>query len=255
MNRNMIPYVLGALIVGVVGVLVGDFALQWQPVPEGVPLRTPLAYVSAILLIGSAVSATLSANGSRLAALVLGLFYLLWVLLLHTPRVAAHPADLGIWLGLAESMALTVGGLLAWNASAPEGRPAYARAGQILFGACLLLFGSTHFVYADFSAGMIPKWMPAPMFWVYLTGCGHVAAGLSIMSGIASRLAATLLTAMMGCFVLLLHIPRVLADPGNRVEWTMLGMSIALTGAAWLVRSTVTPQSMTTSQSVVHLPA
>jgi hypothetical protein len=38
-------------------------------------------------------------------------------------------------------------------------------------------------------------------------------------------------------FVLLLHIPRVIADPGNQIEWTMLVHATALTGAALLVAS------------------
>ena len=106
---------------------------------------------------------------------------------------------------------------------------------EIILG--LLVFGLAHFVYDDFSATMIPRWMPAPPFWVYLTGCGHLAAGLSLISGVATRLATTLLSAMFACFVLLLHLPRVVSDPGSRVEWIMLGVSTSLTGAAWIVRT------------------
>src|SRR5262245_28162123 len=111
MTRKLIPYALGALVLGVIGVVVGDFALQWQPVPEGIPLRTALAYASAILLIGSGLSSLLSVNGSRIGPLLLGLFYLLWVLLLHTPRVLSQPGDLGTWLGFAEILALATAGV------------------------------------------------------------------------------------------------------------------------------------------------
>lgn len=84
---------------------------------------------------------------------------------------------------------------------------------------------------------MIPRWIPFPLFWAYVTGCGHVAAGLSLVSGIAVRLASTLLAAMLACFVILLHIPRVLADPASRIEWTMLAIAMSLTGAAWIMRT------------------
>jgi hypothetical protein len=35
MNNNSIPYALGAILLGVVGIWFHDFALQWQPVRRG----------------------------------------------------------------------------------------------------------------------------------------------------------------------------------------------------------------------------
>ena len=45
---------------------------------------------------------------------------------------------------------------------------------------------------------------------------------------------------MMASFVVLLHLPRVAAAPDQHVEWIMLAMSSALTGAALLVRKYAT---------------
>ena len=46
------------------------------------------------------------------------------------------------------------------------------------------------------------------------------------MSGIQARLAATRCSpAMMASFVVLLHIPRVIAAPGLALEWIMLAVS------------------------------
>jgi len=42
---------VAAILYGLACFLQGDFAIYWQPVPEGVPLRQPLAYLSAGLLI------------------------------------------------------------------------------------------------------------------------------------------------------------------------------------------------------------
>jgi enoyl-CoA hydratase/carnithine racemase len=41
------------------------------------------------------------------------------------------------------------------------------------------------------------------------------------------------ITGMMGGFVLLLHIPRVIAAPDSRMEWTMTAVALTLTGAAF----------------------
>jgi uncharacterized membrane protein len=226
---------LGALALGVVGLVWGDFALQWQPVPDNVPSRQLLAYASAGLLVLAGLSLVLK-RWAAVGAWVLAISYAAWVVLLHAPRVFAKPLDVSIWLGFAEILALTAGGLVAVGQVASLGaRTArFAEGGRLAFGACLLVFGLSHFVYAKFTAGMVPAWIPpSQTFWAYATGAFHIAAGLALLSGVQARLAAWCVTAMFGGFVLLLHAPRVFADPTNRVEWTMLAVALSLTGAAW----------------------
>jgi hypothetical protein len=41
---------------------------------------------------------------------------------------------------------------------------------------------------------------------------------------------------MMALFVLLVHIPRVAAAPGDHLEWIMLGVALSLSGSAWAIR-------------------
>jgi hypothetical protein len=60
------------------------------------------------------------------------------------------------------------------------------------------------------------------------------------VTGIRARLAVTLHAAMMGAFVVLLHLPRVIAAPDQHIEWIMLGIASSLTGAALLVRKYAT---------------
>jgi hypothetical protein len=40
---------------------------------------------------------------------------------------------------------------------------------------------------------------------------------------------------MMAGFVVLVHVPRVLAHPDSRMEWTMLLVAVTLSGSAALV--------------------
>ncbi len=44
------------------------------------------------------------------------------------------------------------------------------------------------------------------------------------------------LAAMYGLFALILHLPRVIAAPDQRIEWTMLLIALSLAGAAWNLR-------------------
>lgn len=85
-------------------------------------------------------------------------------------------------------------------------------------------------------AAMVPSWIPGRLFWAYLTGVAHIAAGLSILTTIkARRLAATLLASMIGLWVLILHIPKVVVSPGNLKEWSGAFIALAICGGALLI--------------------
>ena len=236
MDRTRLIYGLGAIGLGVLGFVVGDFALQWQPVPKGVPGREALAYVSAALLLAGGL-ATVWSRTAAWGALALGVMYGVWVVVLHMPNALANrPNDLAAWNAVAEALALSLGGLAGWGIAQ---RPDWSERAGRLFGLCPVIFGLAHFGYAKFTASMIPGWLPAPLFFAYLTGACHMAGGLALIAGVVPRLAATLLAAMYATFALILHLPRVIAAPDERIEWTMLFIAVSLTGAAWIVRSTV----------------
>ena len=235
-------YGLGAIALGLVGLAWGDFALQWQPVPASIPGRTALAYVcaAALLLAGLALQArrTAAAGAAALTAL-----FALGVVLLHGPQLVAHPQAFVSYSGIAEQLALVVGGLVAYASSAtldPVQAARLIRLGGFVFGLCLLVFGMAHFLYLNFTASMVPKWIPpGQMFWAYATGAAHLAAGVAILSGIYARLAAILLTVMFVGFGVLVHAPLLLADPHSHLNWVMNAINLALTGAAWVVADSI----------------
>lgn len=238
MDRTRFVYGLGAASLGVLGFVVGDFALQWQPAPAGLPAREAFAYLSAAILLAAGVAAIVPRT-SALGALALGVSFGVWVVALHLPNALAHkPNDIASWNAVAEALALCLGGLAGWGA---RHQPEWAERATRLFGLCAVVFGLAHFGYAKFTAAMVPGWLPAPLFWAYLTGAGHMAGGLALITGVAPRLAATLLAAMYATFALVLHLPRVIAAPAERIEWTMLFIALSIAGAAWIVRSAVRP--------------
>ena len=99
----------------------------------------------------------------------------------------------------------------------------------------MVVFGLSHFAYADFTASMIPPWMPARLPLAYLTGAAHGAAGTALLLGIVPVLALRLEAIMMSAFIVLVHVPAVLAQPSNREQWTALCVATALAGAMWVV--------------------
>lgn len=242
MNKNSALYASGVLLLGLVTLWFGDFAMQWQPVPKDfLPrMHAPLVYLSGALLAAGG-AALLTRKWEHAGALLLVVFFGFWVVALHLPLAFASAGHIGAWNGPAEATLLTTGALALLSASAGGLRVTLALIARLLAGVCALVFGLAHFNYIDFTASMVPAWIPpSQVFWAWATGAGHFAAGVALVSGIQARLAAGLLAGMMASFVLLVHIPRVIASPGQHVEWIMLAVSSSLAGATWLVRKYAT---------------
>jgi uncharacterized membrane protein len=115
----------------------------------------------------------------------------------------------------------------------------------------LLVFGLSHFLYIDFTAGMIPSWIPWRVSWAWFTGGAHIAAGLSILTAVQARLGSKMLAVMMSSFVVLVHIPRIMAAPGTIAEWRLGSCAILLAGAAWIVAAALARRP-TLESSVRH---
>ncbi|HYJ42209.1 MAG TPA: DoxX family membrane protein [Steroidobacteraceae bacterium] len=240
MNPHALVYAAGAILLGAVGICFHEFAMQWQPVPAGIGMRAQLAYLAgALLAIGGVL--LLVPKLERAGALLLTVFIGLWMLVLNLPLAIASASHIGAWNSPAE-ITFMASGALALFASGIKGnaRPTALLAARLLAGASAMVFGFAHFNYIDFTASMVPGWIPYKTFWAWATGAGHLAAGLALVSGIRARLGAGCEAAMMGSFVVLLHLPRVIAAPDQHVEWIMLGVSGMLTGAALLIRKYAT---------------
>jgi hypothetical protein len=79
--------------------------------------------------------------------------------------------------------------------------------------------------------------MHVPFFWMYFGGAALIAGGLGIMIKPTRRLAALLTGIMLFLWVILLHIPRAIADPhsGDGNEWTSVFEAFAFSGIAFLI--------------------
>lgn len=234
LQADVLYYLLGAIGLGVTGLAFGELGQQWQGVPPWVPLRAPLAYFSAIVLLAAGCAA-LRPRWLIPGLAALGIFFATVALLLKTAAIARAPLSAGAWLGFAEIFSLAIAAYMAVLTLRGTGRPRIIQSLSVGYGLCVINFGMCHFAYADITASMVPEWLPERYFWAYLTGLGHLTAGLALVSGVLVRLAARMLGVMMGSFALLVHLPDVLADPSSHTAWTLQFISLALAGAAWLV--------------------
>lgn len=126
-----------------------------------------------------------------------------------------------------------------------------ARFGELLLALLMIYSGIMHFKFARFVAGIVPAWLPWHLFWAYFTGTALFAAGLSIVVRKQTRLAATLLGALLTLFVLLIHAPSMINSITHKPEdikvlWSFNGTGginnalkdVALTISAFLLALT-----------------
>jgi uncharacterized membrane protein HdeD (DUF308 family) len=92
---------------------------------------------------------------------------------------------------------------------------------------------------------LVPAWLPYRTGWAYLTGAGHVAAGLGVLFSIFPRVAAFAEAAMIGVFTILVWIPAIVAAPKTRLPWTAFFISWAIASAAWVVAQSIAAKKPT----------
>jgi uncharacterized membrane protein len=238
-------FALATIAAGVFDLIWGEFEAAHQPIGalgDNIPGQRVFAYITALwmILAGAAILwRRTTRRGALAAALIYLVFGLFWL-----PRFYTAPQALGfrltLMIGLLAGMftqLMVVAGALILSASVPPSlywlKKTQAVARWVI-GLAAVLFGVVHLTSVQGVAGMLPKWMPlGGSFWVIVSGIAFVSAGLAILTGILSRVAAHLLALMLVFFEIAL-IPMVFANPGNHIAWGANAYSLAAAGAVWI---------------------
>ena len=228
---------VAAFAFGVIGLVYRDFASVWQPVPPEFPHRVTFACMAAavFLLAGAAIQRPAAVRPAAAALLIpYFLFSLLWL-----RRVIGFPGMIGTWSGYGEQVSLITAALvlcLDTSPQKPKGASLIVSLCRVLFGLCFIALGLAHFSALEFTASMVPAWIPpSQRFWAMATGVFHLMAGSSIIVRVFDLLAARLLTAMIVGFGILVWAPQLFKDPHNHMNWAGNAMNLAIAGAAWIM--------------------
>jgi uncharacterized membrane protein YphA (DoxX/SURF4 family) len=228
-----------------------DFVPMGQSFPDWITWRETWLYGSALLILITSAGLCFSRTALP-SVLIICVYQAVWAVVCALP-IISKPLGVGAWYGFCEALAPLVGAwvlyaMLRWQSAGSQMPIASARtvrAAQTLFGLSCIFYGWSHFAYADYTAGMVPAWLPGRLGLAYFTGACHAAAGVGIVIGVLPRLAATLEAIMMSLFGLLVWVPSFFAQPRPdwatppQNQWSELVVNLVLAAAAWIVATSL----------------
>lgn len=252
-NLGVYVYAAGAIFLGLLGLISGDFATTWQHVDPKMTLRVPLAYATALVELTAGLALLwprLARSGALTLTFVYSVFTLLWA-----PKALVNLGNYDPIGNVFEQFSLVAGGLVlcAIFSSRDSWFARHQSFFVLLFAVCPISFGIVHIVDMPGLLGAIPSWLPpTKMFWAYATTLGFFGSAVAILTGIMAPLASRLLTAEIVAFELLFWIPNLLAGPNKHFNWAGNAISIAITGAALVVSDSLCKAANTDSARLRH---
>ena len=219
------------IALGILGLATGGYVEIWTGVPKTFPARELLFPASCVVSLATGVGLLLR-RARPIAARVLLTYLILWMLLFRVYPAVLAPTEMINWWPVGES-AVLVGA--AWIVEMANGGGNHLRAARLLYGLGLIPFGIAHFVYLKETVVLVPKWLPSPTTWAYLTGATYIAAGAAIALGVIPRLAAALSAWQMGLITLIVWIPMMAWGQPTAFQWGEIVDSWTLTIAGWVV--------------------
>jgi uncharacterized membrane protein YphA (DoxX/SURF4 family) len=114
--------------------------------------------------------------------------------------------------------------------------------GPVFYAAPIACFGTEHFTITKVIASMVPQWLPWHIFWAYFIGACFIAAGLSLVTKIQSRLAASLLALTFFLFVVLMDAPALTRIPHNRFMQALMLRELSFGAGPLALAASLTDQ-------------
>jgi len=114
--------------------------------------------------------------------------------------------------------------------------------GPMLEANALAAFAAEHFLSARNLMGMVPKWLPGPLFWTYFFGAALLAAAVSFLAWRWVRWSGLLLALFFLIIVVTLDLPNVLSGLHDRFFWILTVRETCFASGAMVLAGSVWPR-------------
>jgi uncharacterized membrane protein YphA (DoxX/SURF4 family) len=247
-----ISYGILVAALGVQQIFYTDFRpVILPPWPASWPGHTFWVYLLSTVLIVAGTAIVFNKKTYSVSLIVGALFLLLFIFCQIPYELFVDPyyKHLGEW-GDAEKELVFAGGGFIVAGSFPSAKEKNQKEsliinllkriipfGSIFFCITMVSFGVDHFLYTKGISVLVPTWIPGAMFWTYFAGAALFCSGIAIILRIKLKLSALLLALMIFLWLIVLHIPRAIADPyglhGNEVSSVF--EAFGFSGIAYLI--------------------
>ena len=128
-----------------------------------------------------------------------------------------------VWAMVAAGIAALVVGLLLVRrrVRAATGADKVIVLGPVFMAVALAIFAAEHFTAARDLMGIVPKWLPGPLFWTYFVGAAWAAAAISFVVWRYVGWSALLTAVMLLLIVITIDLPGVPKFPHTRFFWIL----------------------------------
>ena len=192
-------------------------------VPRWIPAHTFWVYAVGVGFVCAAPSIALLVR-ARLAATLVGLTLLIFVLVMDAPGVIRNPHNRFFWALALRQLAFS-GGAFAFAMSPwstpprqPSARPTAALAAipRFFVGVASLFYGVEHLLHPEYVPGiplrkLTPDWIHGRIVLSYVVGVILIAGGICLLADKKPRMAATLLGLTILLTMVWIYLPMLLA--------------------------------------------
>jgi uncharacterized membrane protein len=125
--------------------------------------------------------------------------------------------------------------------------------GPVFEAVALTIFAAEHFLAAHELSAIVPRWLPAPLFWTYLVGAALLAAAISLIAWRYVRWSASLLALLFLIIVATIDLPNLPQHTHERLFWTLTIRETAFAGGAMVLAGSQWPRGKSTGTALILL--
>ena len=213
-------------------------------VPRWIPAHTLWVYLVGLAFLCAALSIAVLVQ-ARLAAALVGMTFLIFVLVMDIPAVVANPRNRFFWALALRQLAFS-GGAFAfamspWSTQARLPPPAqlaaaWAAIPRFFVGIASLFYGVEHLLHPTYVPGiplkkLTPEWIHGRIFLSYFVGVILILAGVCLLVNKKTRMAAMSLGLTILLTVLWIYLPMLLKAPTDVVALNFFFDTLLFCGA------------------------